>query len=443
MFKRTTILILAVISLLCIAAFAAATEVDTRSNATYTHDYSEDALNEGSLVPVDVYEVKINGDVVNNGDDIRTSIDRDSTLQIRIKLKALADADDVEIMAWIAGDEHHTPFVDSSKTFDVEEGVLYTKELMLNLDNLVQMDNYKLRIMVSDRYGASKVYNYNLKIEAGKHAVMIRDVTFSPSAEVVAGKGLITTVRVKNVGLNTEDSIKVTVSMPELGISATDYIDELESEDSVSSEEMYLRVPACAEAGTYTVRVTVDYDDGFEQVSKDFDMDVAASDTCGAGATQATGKTIVTIGSQEQDITKGTGVVYPITLTNTGSTTKTYSVTVDGASWADVTVSPSNVIVLEGGETETVYLYVSAKDTAKAGEQMFSININSGSETLKQIPLKANIKDSTTTSSWSRVKTGLEIALIVLIIILIIVALVIGFSRMKGNDEEAETQTYY
>ena len=61
---------------------------------------------------------------------------------------------------------------------------------------------------------------------------------------------------------------------------------------------------------------------------------------------------------------------------------------------------------------------------------------------MKTINLKANVqKDSS-----SSLRNGLEIALIVLVVILVIIGLILGFSRLKKDDnfdEDGEDKTYY
>lgn len=427
---------------LAISGMAAAIEVDGRTDITYDNDYTEDARNQGELVGVNVYEIKINGDVVFNGDDIRTNFERGEAIDVRVKLMSEADEDNVEVIAMINGDDHDK-IIDASEVFDTEAGVVYTKELSLDLSDLVERDDYKLRVMVANRYGAVKIYNYNLMIDSQKHQLQIRDAIFSPSNEVLAGRALLSIVRVKNLGQKTEKSVKVTVAIPELGLTASDYIDEVEMDDSVSSEELYLRIPTCAAAGMYTAKVTVTYDENSRSATKEYPIHVVASDSCNANVPSDGGvdKTVLTIGTEVQNIVKGgAGVVYPVSLTNLGAGTKVYSVMVDGAEWADVRVSPSNVVTVDSQSTKTVYVYVSAKDDAAVGDHMFSVTVTSGSEVLKQVPLKATVSGGEKTTN---ARQALEIALIVLIIILVIVGLVIAFSRMRTDDGDDQTQTYY
>jgi len=437
-FKKLSAFLIFAAFIVAVANFALAVEVDQRTNATYDNDYSEDARNQGELVNIDLIEVKINGDTVNNGDDVRYDFERGSTLTIKVKLLSYDDEKNVEVTAMINGDDHNK-IIDTTELFDTEAGVIYTKTLSLDLSNLVEQDNYKLRILVTDRYGAAKVYNYNLKIDTKRHALEIKDVIFSPDNEVQAGKALLSVVRVRNYGEKDEDSVKVTVSIPELGISASDYIDEIKADDQESSEELYMRIPNCANPGKYTATVTVSYDEGSKSTTKTYNINVVAGDTCNTQLSSE--KTIITIGSEAQSLVAGqAGAVYPVSITNSGSNTKTFILSVDGADeWATVKISPTNVLVIDGGQTKTAYVYVTANKNAASGEHMFTINVQSGSEVLKQVPVKAVVSEGS--GSSTSLAKALEVALIVLVIILVIVGLIVAFSKMK--KEEKETETYY
>jgi len=68
-----------------------------------------------------------------------------------------------------------------------------------------------------------------------------------------------------------------------------------------------------------------------------------------------------------------------------------------------------------------------------------------GSETIEAIELTANVLEPER-SAWESVKKALEITLVVLVALLVILGLIVGFSRLKNDDEGEglqETETYY
>ncbi|MEM4267903.1 MAG: putative S-layer protein [Candidatus Woesearchaeota archaeon] len=417
-----------------------------------------------SAVPVEIEKVKIDGDEITSiqddpdADNI-LSIERDQEFEVKVEVRASADVRDAQIEVVIRGYDSDEMIEDITDVFDMKANRTYIKKLNLRLPVNADKDLYRMRVRVDDRDGDTTQEDYRIEITATRHAIQIKDVIFSPE-KVMAGRSLLATVRLKNVGaVDEKEGVKVQVSIPELGVSAADYIDEVDEDDSVTSEELYLRIPACVKEGTYDVEVAVVYKDG-ERVTRAKDtILITKGDGCEpATPTQQeqpqTPKTIITMGPSVQDVTKGQGgVIYPFTITNAGKESKTYVLTVDGYSdWADIRMTPANIMVIQPGETKAAYLYLSAKDTAAVGEHMFTVTITSGGETLKEVALKSIVHAGQTQQpeqqGWPNIRKGLEIALLVLVVLLVIVGLIIGFSKMRGKEEEAEegqeeTKSYY
>jgi uncharacterized membrane protein len=405
------------------------------------------AINLVSALP-NIDEVKIDGEVA----PASLEVERGDEIDIKVRLTATTDEEDIEVEAEILGYEYgdHEPIFDKAHIFDLDANDTTYKTLSLDLPNKMDKDYYDLRVRVGSRTGPTQEIMSRIHLKGVRHEITIKDVVFSPSHEVVGGRALLSTVRVKNIGDKDEEGIKVTVAIPALGLKASDYIDELEADESTTSEELYIRIPTCAEAGIYDVIVTVEFDEGYDSVSMEKSIVIVESEVCdtGDGADDdAEGKTIVTV-PETQDVVKGTsGVVYPITITNLAKSSKTYTITVSGVeAFGSYRIDPSNVMVVKGEDAETVYVYVSANDDAAAGEKAFVVNVATDAES-KDIALSADVIESSSTTSWSTARKALEIGLIVLVVILIIIGLVIGFSKLKGNedesDEEPADQTYY
>ncbi len=431
---------------------------------------SVSAENFGSSLGVDITRVEVNDVVVTNDQEIRTQFDRGQELEIRVTVQSnLTEvARDVQIEAKIYGDDHFD-ISDSSDTFDIEPGVVYTEKMRLQIPDLVDRDDYKLRILVSDRYSALSIFNYNLQISTEKNKVSIEDVVFTPSNDVQAGRALLATVRLENFGEEREEGLKVELAIPELGVSAVDYIDELDEDDEISSEELFLRIPRCTANGRYDATVTVSYDDGFEKESKDYYINVVEDDAACAmeagvptqPSTPSTQpqppvteeKTIINLGTQTNVLTKGEGgAIYPVTLTNQGATAKTYTLSISGVeTFGTVRVSPSNVVVVEPYKSEQVFVFVAANEAAAAGAKTFTVTVTSGGELLQAMTLAADVVDSAASADADSEATtkGLWVAVIVLIVLIVLVALLVGFKKMKSgrdgeDDEDLDAgQTYY
>lgn len=391
-------------------------------------------------VPVTIEKVYINDKEVEAGES--RALDRGTEdLEIEVKLTGTGDDKNIVIEATVEGLDHDRDEAsDKTDSFTVKNGKTYYKTLNIALPGRMDVDEYALRVEIGNRYDDEVIYTAYVSVESVRNGIRIKDVVFSPEGSVKAGRSLLTTVRLKNIGEDEEEDVKVKVSIPELGISASDYIDEVEEEDTVTSEELYMRIPECAEAGEYAVDITVEYDDGDEEISTEETVTVIESDMCSLGTT-AVSKTVIAVSEEVQDVVAGeSGVIYPLTITNSGTASKTYVITAEAGDWAEIKVSPS-LAVLGAGETKIIYVQVAADEDASEGEQVFGISVKSGDTTLKEITLKANVAEGSGIN-WTR---GLEYVLVALVVVLVIIGLIIGFSRLKGNEDEdeADEQTYY
>jgi hypothetical protein len=395
-------------------------------------EFDEDALNPSSSTSIANYER--NQDI-----EVKVHFTGDSAITTT----------DAEIEVELSGYDGES-IRDSEYVREVKAGETYVERLTLSLPWDMDDQYYTLRVNVCPRTGSCVENTYELDVEAQDHGFVIKDVDFSPGLTVEAGRALLTTVRVENIGAETDDEgVKIKVSIPELGLSASDYLDKIESDDSTSSEELYIRIPSETSTGSYNVEVTVTYDDGDETVSEDYTLTVTgveAEET--TEETPVESRSVISIGPQSQDMTAGQGgAVYPIVLTNAAGDAKTYVISVSGYdSWGSVRLDPSNVVVLGEGETQTVYLFASANEDA-SGSYTFAVTVTVGSET-KQMLISANVAPAQVaqeTSSYDSVKKGLEVGLIVLVILLVILGLIIVVNKLRNSDDEDDekSKTYY
>ncbi len=233
-------------------------------------------------VPVVVGNAEIDNTVLNTSQNNVLDIERDQDFTLKLELKAIKDAKDVEIRAFISGYEFNDAKSISDRVgpFDFDENVTYNKKLQLSLPDDVDVDDYKLRVVISDRNGGEVVYNYNLQISTKRHEMQVEDIVLNPGNSVNAGQALLVTVRLENLGQKDEDDVKVTASIPALGVSATDFIDEVEGDEEEESEEMFIRLPKCAEPGVYDLNVDVWFNDEHDKVSDSTKVTVVENEAC-------------------------------------------------------------------------------------------------------------------------------------------------------------------
>jgi hypothetical protein len=228
-----------------------------------------------------ITQVKVDSTTVQEGQTNRLSIESGDEFDVQVWFDSSAEESNLRVDAQITGYEHDDDYEIRDKTslFDVEANATYKKTLSLRLPSDVDTDSYKLRVSVYDRNSDELVQNYNLLLDRPRHSVTIEDVVFYPEGTVTAGNMLLSTVRLENLGQKDEDDVKVRVSIPELGLSATDYIEEIDNDDEEETEEMFMRIPASAAAGEYTVNVVVDYNDGYDTVSDSYTISVEEART--------------------------------------------------------------------------------------------------------------------------------------------------------------------
>ena len=204
------------------------------------------------------------------------SVETGNTIEVDVWLTSTESNNNVRVEAFISGDENND-ISDKTDLFSTAPSTSYKKTLHLEVPANADNDKYSLRIIVSDRNGQERIQDYNLVLDQPRHDVIIKDIVFYPETSITAGQALLTTVRVENLGQKDEDNVKVTVSIPELGVSASDYIDSVKSDKQKDTEELYIRIPSTAKNGQYQVKVDVWYNDGHGMVSKTDIVDVTAA----------------------------------------------------------------------------------------------------------------------------------------------------------------------
>tara|TARA_Y100000310_G_scaffold340682_2_gene437311 strand:- start:633 stop:1901 length:1269 start_codon:yes stop_codon:yes gene_type:complete len=388
--------------------------------------------------------IKINGDVVDVEGGERIAVEEGEILNIKVGLQAIEDVEDVEVEAAISGYEYsdYDDLDDSAHLADLEADTTEYFNLEIAMPNKLDKDEYWLRLRVMTKSGASLDEEVRLYVKPTRHGIDIADIAFSPGNSVKAGRSLLTTVLLENYGDNTERDVKVSVAIPVLGVSATEFVDVVETDnnnvDYEDVPEMFLQVPATAQAGEYDVVVSVQYDDLRETVTKTYKLNVVANEMFQAGD-----KLVLAVGPESQSVQAGQTAVYAVALTNAGATSKAYVLeAVTGGDWATAALSES-LVVLEPGKNQVVYVQVTPANGAVVGEHLVSLSIKSSDEVLQTVALRANVVEGGASStSGISLRNGLEIALIVLVVLLVIIGLIVGFSRLRKDDEDEE-QTYY
>jgi uncharacterized membrane protein len=377
--------------------------------------------------------VYLNDRLAENG----KNIERSEGIDIQVELKDSADIKDARLEASIPGYELNEIRA-VTDMFDLKAGQSYTKDLHLDLPADMEEGAYTLRITLEDKTNDDEVAEYTINVDSSRRKLVIEDI--NSDEKVKAGHSILVKAQVSNMGQFDEKDVKVTVDilgMEESGINS-DYIDEVKKGDEKSSEEIYLRIPSCQQAQEYTMKVTAS--NKYSTTTATKTIEVVEGDTCTVGIPNA----FVTKGITAQSVEAGKATTYKFQISNAGITSQAFTVEVSGADkFADVEVYPGSALVVEAGQSKDVFVYLYA-DKDAAGTNAFTVTIKSGDKVIDTIDMTATVES--TKAGWDNVKKGLEIVLIIVVVLLIILGLIIGFNKMKGEDEEESdetSQTYY
>ena len=383
-----------------------------------------------SALPISLGQVEIDGTTVYQNAPNVLSLERGQDYEIRVQFTASQHVSNVELRAFITGYEFSDvqPLEDRTQIFDVDANVTYPKKLHVRIPDNVDQDQYKLHIILSDRFNDQLAADYNIQIDAQRNALKIEDIILNPSSSVRAGSSLLARVRVENKGKRDQDDVRVTVAIPSLGISGTQYITSLKSNDQDETEEILLRIPRCTQAGTYDASIDVEFSQRYRKVSDKRPITVLEDETCTPAPQQH-----VDLGNQEQTITAEETASFPLTVTNPARTSKTFIVSAPSNDWASITITPTSTLVLPAGQSQIVYVNVKTTDATPAGANSLVATVSNGNAQ-QQITL------TTTVIAQSHARSAFEVILIVLIALLLVIGIVIAIAYSRNRKK---TETYY
>jgi uncharacterized membrane protein len=387
-----------------------------------------------AALPVVLEEVKVDDTLLAENAINTLSLERGQEYEVRVRFTPTFDIKNAEVRVFISGYEFSDvqDIEDRTSVFDASSNVTYVKKLHITIPDEVDKDSYKLRVIISDRFADELSAVYNLQIDVPRNALKVDDVIFSPSNAVRAGSALLTTVRVENKGEKDQNDVKVTVNIPGLGVSGSSYIDNVDNNDEEEeTEEIFLRVPKCAKAGQYDVIVDVEFSQRHRKISEKRTITVLEDNTCSENSQP---QSSITLGNQMQNVASGQTAIFPITVTNAGKTSKTFTVTMPSTDWAEVTITPTSMLVVPAGQTQTVFVNVQVGEDTPSGAHSLVATVSSG-ENRQELTLT-----TTVAGKQSGAKNVFEVILIVLVVLLVVLGIIIGIGHLRGKEQ---AETYY
>ena len=368
------------------------------------------------------------------------SVERESTIDVEVQLKGTGRSDNVRVKAWIGGYEFGS-IREESEIFDIEPDVVYKKTISLEIpEDIDANDDYTLHVEVFDDDNSFE-QKFLLRVDEIRHRVNVLDVLLRPGNNVKAGEPLFITARLENLGAKKEDDIKVIASIPELGISTATFIDELtndeedneDEESSMSSDELFLRIPENAKTGIYNLKVDVEYNRGRSILTDTLQVAVT-------GVSAAEKEAVVDVDALTKSLEVGGSTTYVVTVQNFGES-KTFKVEIEGEQlFADSSISPKT-FTLADQESKDVKVTLTPKSDAESGLKDFTVKVWSEDKLVEELSLQANVVEKAQDNADTR--DVWVIGFIVLVIILIVLGLIMAFQRMRKPEEPGDEGTSY
>ncbi len=369
--------------------------------------------------------VKINGLEVSDADTL--TVQNGNSVNVELRLAALESFDDARIMMFIEGYEH-SPIVTSTEIFQVVQGNTYVKTLSVELPaDMDNMKEYNIRIVGANDLSGITYKEYTVYVDTDRHRVDVLDLIMTPSSGVEPGQNIIANVRMKNRGQKDQDSVKVRIAIPELGVSESSYLSNLNTDEVATSDDMLMFIPDTAAAKTYDVVVTLSYDDGYTSNSNTYSLTVLSP------RVSAEENLLVSF-KNNMDLIAGKTKTFEVVVANPNDESKPISVVPIETVWADVEVSPTLAMV-QGGSSAVFTVTVDVKNSV-AGEKDLTLVVKEGSATVNEFVVSTYVEGGSQIN-W------LNVVLVVLLILAIIVllALVITIAKRRSDNEGDEDLT--
>lgn len=471
---KNAILGLTILLVLMLSAFAVVAEVDLDDvDKELTVDEIE--IN-GKEIKMDYGEYNRPTVYVDRGDDLEVKItlwNRMENFVYDDELEENVDVDieDAIIRAYFWYEDADEEGTDDVMEVDLKAGAIDDFTATLALPDDLPQEDLKLFIQVYDQAGDVELFSENgpngqngkdkfdgelsLTVKSReKHMIKIKDIMLHPESRVMAGDLLTAQVRLENIGEDdtVEDDIKVTARVVGLedAMDSTYLLTELDYEEDASTEPLSFYIPLCAKGGEYTLEVEVEFDDGDETETSSKKIMIVESDSDLCAGKPVTGEVSVNIISGMQVLSESQRVAtFPVVITNNEVSSKAFVVSAEAlGDWASEVKAQETSVVVDAGKTKTVLVLATAREEAQAGKQLVSIKVkdtegNTVKEEAAELTIAGSVKEDT--ASKTSFRKVLEIGLIVLVILLVLLGLIIGFNKLKDDEEdlEEEDKSYY
>lgn len=374
-----------------------------------------------------ISSVEVDGVEALNGASIAVSAGQ--TVPVKVVFNAFDDSDDVRVKAWILGEQGYSA---ATERFDVIEDHVYSRSLTVQIPSRIDpSEDLTLEVIVESKFGGiADAVSINLGAQRESYNVELLDV--SMDSQVKAGENLALDVILKNEGRHFAEDAFVVVRIPTLGVEKKTYFGDLSPVDQTDLENgkedaaekrLSVAIPASAATGVYAVEIEAFNGDFNTKVVKKVAVVGSSEDTVVLSSVAS--KTIAVANAEE----------FSVTMVNTGSKVKIYSLVFEAQNGLTFNVDEP-VVVIPAGTSKVVKFDVTA---AKAGTYNFAASVYSDGQFVKKVDFTANVEKKTNFAGNTTVL--LTVILAIVFVVLLVVLIVLLTRRPEKTEEFGES--YY
>lgn len=381
-----------------------------------------------------VEKVEVNDDELLDGESLQVL--NGETIEIDLRFSALSsNVEDARFRAYIEGYEHDSenPIMTSTEIFDLKAGKTYTKKMVLRLpSDMDSQADYKLRITGANSLSGLTYKEYKLYVDTKRHRLDIISIITTPNNGVEPGEPLIASVRFENRGQKAQDSVKVSIAVPELGLEEYDYVGNIDPDEAKTSSDLFFTIPEDVKAGQYEVVATLSYNDEYEKTVEKSTITIMSPNV-------EEEKNLLVSFSNNVELVGGEQNTFQVVVANPNQVSKPISITPVDVVWADVEVTPSLKMV-SGGDSAEYVVKVTPKDSI-AGEKSLSLLVKDGGESTNEITVSAYVKADNI--NWVNIALGVLLVIAIVILLSLVVTIARKKNNDENNDENSSTEEYY
>jgi hypothetical protein len=261
------------------------------------------------------------------------------------------------------------------------------------ISNLKSGDNYVLYVWATgndEYYSGNPATCYDdlqsVNVNIDSHFVVLDSMNIPDSAS--CGSTIQITGTAWNIGDEDESNVYLWVTNTQLGINQRINLGDISQEDS-RDVSFSINVPDDSATGTYALNVQV-YDDSGSIFKNDNGDQSQTQLILNLNNTCSTTPKVSIAAALSGTAQAGNEVDVKATIANTGSTTKTFTLSLGSYStWASsATLSQTSITLASGASQDVVIKLQTNKDST--GDQQFNVVVNDGSKVLSQ-PVKVTL----------------------------------------------------